>query len=196
MKALNIQNVGRARQQGFTIIELVVVILLLGILTATALPRFMDVTDAAHQAVFDGVQGGFGTGIALFHAQYIANGEPAAGTDVTGFGDGALETTATGYPSGDDTTGTAQAGVMAEDEHCLDVFNAVLQPGRPTIAINATGETLPTGVEIAAATTDFIASLASAPTCSFVYAGQRYTVSAPVLEYNSTTGAVSVGSSI
>ena len=36
MKSLHIQNTGRVGQAGFTIIELVVVILLLGILAATA----------------------------------------------------------------------------------------------------------------------------------------------------------------
>ena len=46
------------KQTGFTIIELVVVIVLLGIMAATALPRFMDVTSEAHSAVVDGVKGG------------------------------------------------------------------------------------------------------------------------------------------
>ena len=45
MKSLNIKKAGGASQAGFTIIELVVVILLLGILTATALPRFLDLSD-------------------------------------------------------------------------------------------------------------------------------------------------------
>ena len=49
---MNIQLKAK-RQDGFTIIELVVVILLLGILAATALPRFMDVTDEAHDAVVE-----------------------------------------------------------------------------------------------------------------------------------------------
>ncbi len=44
------QKANKANQDGFTIVELIVVILLLGILTATALPRFLDVTDEAHDA--------------------------------------------------------------------------------------------------------------------------------------------------
>ena len=58
----------KATQDGFTIIELIVVILLLGILTATALPRFLDVTDEAHDAVVDAVFGGLTTGVTLFRA--------------------------------------------------------------------------------------------------------------------------------
>ena len=64
------------KQVGFTIIELVVVVILLGIMAATALPRFMDVTERAHSSVVDGVLGSMQTGTALYHAQWIAEGQP------------------------------------------------------------------------------------------------------------------------
>ena len=64
-------KLNRDNQKGFTIVELVVVIIILGILAATALPRFIDVQDDAQLAVAEGVRGALMSAIGLAKAKYI-----------------------------------------------------------------------------------------------------------------------------
>lgn len=58
------------RQAGFTLIELVIIILVLGILAATAIPKFYDMRTEANKAAEKGVVGGVRGGIAI---QYASN---------------------------------------------------------------------------------------------------------------------------
>lgn len=61
------------RQKGFTLIELVIVIVILGLLAATALPRFINITQDARIASVNGVAGGLRAAAALAKSQSLIN---------------------------------------------------------------------------------------------------------------------------
>lgn len=68
--------------KGFTLIELVFVIVILGILAAFAVPRFVDLTSEARSASVEGLAGSVRSAAALAHAQALAD-DLAAGSDIT-----------------------------------------------------------------------------------------------------------------
>lgn len=97
-------------EKGFTLIELVMVIVLLGILAAIAIPRYIDMTTEARRAAANGVLGAVrGTG-AIVHASKQLGQSPTliiTGTTLVGNMDG-------GLPSGwftDDIGGAGAVGI-------------------------------------------------------------------------------------
>ncbi|QPJ66725.1 MAG: prepilin-type N-terminal cleavage/methylation domain-containing protein [Candidatus Nitrohelix vancouverensis] len=112
-------------EKGFTLIELIMVIVILGILAAVAIPRFIDLKSNATGSVASGVTGALKGAVTMLHAQYILNSastydiasvlaqvdgtDVSLGTDASGFtADVGSSTTCTW--SYTEVTGTAGAG--------------------------------------------------------------------------------------
>lgn len=67
----------RSSQRGFTLIELVVVIVILGILAAFAVPRFMGLETQARIASVNSLAGTLRSAASMAHSVYMARGNPA-----------------------------------------------------------------------------------------------------------------------
>jgi len=80
------------KQKGFTLIELVVVIALLGILAAFAIPRFASLETEARSAVVQGLSGSVRSAAAMAHGLELAGATPVVMEGVT-------IAMAAGYPS-------------------------------------------------------------------------------------------------
>ena len=63
-----------ANQQGFTLIELVVVIVILGILAVTAAPKFIDLTSDAKSSTLEAVKGSLNSAADMAHAKALVSG--------------------------------------------------------------------------------------------------------------------------
>lgn len=142
------------KNSGFTLIELVIVVVILGFLAVTAIPKFIDLTEQAKKANIEGMAGGFATAISLARSEWEARGRPQVNNFNSVDYDGTTlilttENTSTtpsirpGYVTG--LTDGAALGTGFNAANCVEIWQNILQQP-PTIT--ATLTTLNTGDSI------------------------------------------------
>jgi len=163
----------RWAQTGFSLIELVFVIVLMSILAIVALPRFADLNRETHRASVAGTAASFQEAVVMVSMARRVNGYIGPLNDnVRGFGADNIDVNTQYFPT--DTGGQNTIGGNAG--RCVNVWNGILLSA-PSIST--------------AATADYQAT-AAGQVCTYTY--RRDSSAVRRFTYNATTGQVTVTS--
>jgi len=137
------------RQSGFTLIELVTVIVILGILAAFAIPRFTNLEVQARTSAVNGLAGSVKSASALSKALWVATGNANAGNvQLEGGATGNIEVNnTTGYPAatqaGIGNSVTDTSGYNVTYAGTIATWNLVAATNQNTCSVTYNNGTVP-----------------------------------------------------
>ena len=166
----------RDSHSGFTLIELIMVIVILGILSALAIPRFADLGDSARASVVNGTGAAFQSGIHIAHSMWLVQGTNGPIDNLQVYGStssGQLDINSSGWPAQNwpPFESNPTLGNVAD---CISVWQTIIEAGGPTVATGSTA--------------DFDADYSGSNSCLYKLTEDNLLG----ISYNSNTGVVTI----
>lgn len=151
------------KNAGFTLVELVVVIIILGILSVVALPKFINLSEDAHVSAVAGTGGAFKSGINLARSVWAVRVGSGPADDLPTFGDsesGELDFNDNGWPAQHWGTPDSDGDSPQLDntEDCISVWETIFAGNEPSVSSSTSTDE-----------TDYKANYISPNQCRFDY---------------------------